>query len=389
MVPVRSRRALLASLGAVALAGCLDRPATTGSATATGEAGPEPPESIESDWPMPAADAGRSSYAPAAAGPTEPVEKLWRAPVETTLSAPVVADGTLYVGGADGTVRALAGTDGSERWRQSVGSPADAPHVVGETVYVPTDGAVVALDADGGAERWRVESSSRGDTLVADHGVYWVADATVVALDRSDGGERWRADVRDPWEPHLFASPDSVFVSTGVHGQRPWTLAADSGTVQGREPESGHDFAAELFYHDGVRYGLDPFFETVQAIPLDGTPGWSQGVPAQEAAAIAGGGDRVYFVGTGAKEPGLYALADADGSVQWDTDAVTSFRGRPVVADGCVLVRADDGLHCFDPDDGSERWTLAADAVGTDLAVADDLVFATGADAVQAFRPPQ
>jgi outer membrane protein assembly factor BamB len=386
MVPDTSRRSLLASLGALgaaaSLGGCLGAPPSTGGDT------PKAPDSLEGDWPMPAADAGRSSYASDVAGPTDSPAELWQVPTDVTLTAPVVAGATVFVGGDDGTVLALDARDGTEQWRTTlVESVAAAPSVVDDTVYVPTTTAVVALAASDGSERWVTAAPGERDTLVADHGVYWIADATVAALDRADGGERWRTDLADPWELHLFASPDTLFVSSGVHGPRPWELAPETGEFTGKEPETGYDFAAERFYRDGVRYGLDPFFETVQALPLDGTTGWSHGLPPQERAAVAGGGDAVYLVGVGTEKPGLFSLADADGSERWHTDAVTSFRQRPVVADDCVVLSGDDGLAGVDPADGTELWTLSGDAVGISVAVAGDVVFTTGSSGVAAFRP--
>jgi outer membrane protein assembly factor BamB len=382
MVTRTSRRSLLSAVGATALAGCLDR-----SPLGTPRQTPDPPDSVDGDWPMPAAGAGRSSYTATADGPTEPVFELWRSPVPSRASRPVVVDGTVYVGTADGTVVAFDARDGTERWRTGVGDRAGPPSVLGDTVYVPASSAVVALAAADGSQRWRTAAPSRRDTLVAPHGVYWVADATVAAIDSGDGTERWRTDVRDPWEPHLFASPDAVFLSSGVHGPVPWELAPTTGEVVGREPESGHDMPADLFYRDGVRYGLDPFFETLTAVPLDGSRGWSKGLPPQEAAAVAGGGERVYFVGAGDEKPGVYALSAADGSVDWHTGAVTTVRQRPVVARDCVLARGEDALRGFDAADGAELWALSGDAVGTRVAVAGDVVFAQDSATVAAFRP--
>ncbi|MEF8757015.1 MAG: hypothetical protein V5A33_02150, partial [Halobacteriales archaeon] len=82
MAPRPSRRALLASLGTIALAGCTgddetdgstpttaadlgpttsQRPTTTssgGTPSPTPEPTPEPPSTIGSEWPMPAHDPG-------------------------------------------------------------------------------------------------------------------------------------------------------------------------------------------------------------------------------------------------------------------------------------------------------------------------------------------
>ncbi|WP_372912375.1 PQQ-binding-like beta-propeller repeat protein [Salinigranum sp.] len=60
--------------------------------------------------------------------------------------------------------------------------------------------------------------------------------------------------------------------------------------------------------------------------------------------------------------------------------------GRPVVARETVLVQAGGELHCFDPEDGSRRWSRAAADLGPRVAVADDLVYTTHDGTVRALR---
>lgn len=383
----RSRRTFIASLGAVSLAGCTGTPpARDGDTARTPTPGSdlEPPARIDAEWPMPAHDAGLSNAAPESAGPTAPIAELWQVTADTTLSQPVLADETLYVGGTDGTVLALDARTGEERWQQSVGAGAATPWVVGNDLYVPTAEAIVALGATDGAERWRVDVPDRVSVLVAAHGVYWISGGVVAGLEREDGSERWRTVLRDPWKPHLFASDASLFVSTGTHGRIPWTLAPGTGDVVGGEPESGHDFPAERFYLDGTVYGVDPFFGVIEG------DGWNQGVNALGAGeleyALSGGADRVYYVANGGEEPGLYALSRADGTVEWRTRMNPASVSRPVVAGESVLVHTGERLRCFDPTDGTERWARPGDGIGEPVIVADDLVYATQDDTIRAFR---
>lgn len=386
-----SRRTLLASLPTATLAGCSasnpdggadDTPTTPGDATPT-EPRPSAPEHIDADWPMPAHDAGRSNYSPVASGPTDRVAELWTTAVDASLSGPVLADETLYVGGDDGTVRAVDAATGEERWQRPVGAPADTPWVHGDRLFVPTAEGIVALGVRDGTEAWRADTPGRVAVLVASHGIYWLTrEPAVVALARTDGSERWRTALRDPWEPHLFAGEGSAFVSTGTNGRIPWTFAPETGDVVGDEPEPGHDFPAERFALDGTVYAVDPFFGVVHG------DDWSQGVAAIGTYALSGGGDRVYYLADSGDEPGLYALSRTDGTVEWATDAVTAVVGRPVVADGSVLVRGQDALHCFDPAGGTERWSRPGDDVGTRFVVADDIVFTTRDGAIRAFRSP-
>lgn len=387
MAANRSRRAFLASLGAASLAGCTSNAPVTEAdttGTSTPRAAPEPPARIDAEWPMPAHDAGLSNATRESAGPTAPLAALWQVTADTTLSQPVLADETLYVGGADGTVLALDARTGEERWRQSVGVGANAPWAVGEDLYVPTAEAIVALSATRGDEQWRVDIPDRAGILVAAHGVYWISEGVVAGLGREDGSERWRTPLQDPWEPHLFAGEASLFVSTGTNGRIPWTVAPETGNVAGNEPEPGHDFPAERFYLDGTVYAVDPFFGIVAG------DGWNQGVKALGAGeleyGLSGGLAHVYYIANGGEEPGLYALSRTDGTVEWSAHLNPETVSRPVVAGESILVHTGEKLRCFDPIDGTERWARQSDGIGERVIVADDLVYTTQDDAVRAFR---
>lgn len=403
------RRALLASLGSISLAGCLDRetddtaPASSGDdsagngtdasdgtpssggSTPTPDDGPAVPERIDGEWPMPAVDAGRSNGTAESDGPTAPVAELWAVTAGASLSRPVLADETLYLGSAGGTVIALDARDGTERWRASTASAAAAPWVVDDRLLVPTDDAIVALEADDGTESWRTETPGSADVVVASHGVYWLTDSetpVVTGLSLADGEEQWETELRDPWDPHLFASEESVFVSTGTTGRIPWTLAPETGDVVGDEPRRGADFPAERFFRDGAIFGVDPFFGVVHG------DGWSRGVEGVGHYALGGGESRVYYVAASGEKPGLYALSRGDGAIEWSTNVVTEVVGRPVATAASVLVRGPDTLYCFDADDGTELWSVSSSGDGGGHIVADDLVFRAQGDTVQALRSP-
>ena len=436
-----SRRALLSSLGTIAIAGCTgsspdsgspsatttvppnrttptttthgtttDRSRTASSTstqseetetTTTPQGDPEPPTSIDASWPMPARDPGLSNFAPNAPGPTAAIAELWTASIDTELSTPIVHDETLYVGGRDGTVRAFDARTGDTRWQQSIGANASAPRVQDDRLFVPTNGAIVALEPKDGSEVWRTETPNRVDAdgeddeggatvLVAPHGIYWISTGettAVVGVEPNDGSERWRTEISEPWTPRLFASQETVFVSTGTHSNRPWTIAPDTGSVTGSKPSYGHDFPADRFYLDGSVYGVDPFFGVVHG------PGWTAGGEAFRAGrryGLSGGASNVFYVPKNDHSggPGLLALTQQAGETAWSTDAVGASATRPIVAAETVLVATDKTLYCFDPSDGTERWTKPIEDVGRAFVVVDDLVYATHDGEIRAFRPP-
>jgi len=434
-----SRRTLLTSLGALAVAGCTSDEDASGTDPPTGspspavtptpsasptdvhtvsgtdrdgtpsstetdspesptetaasipEGTPTAPASVESDWPVPGADAGRSN-AVGATGPTDAVAELWRVSA-SGLSSPVLGDGTLYVGGDDGTVRAMDATTGASKWTASVGGAAGTPRVVDNTVFVPISGGVVALAPDRGRERWRVETPNRRGLLVAPHGIYWIDESgpTVVALGLADGSERWRTDIADPWQPRVFASDDRVFVSSGPYDNRYWRLDAGDGTQYNDPPRRGADFPAEQCHRAGTVYAVDAFFGNVNAKPVsDAGASWGQGVPPGGEAGgglVAVGDEHAYYTANVDDEPGLTALATDSGSEEWTAEVTPTILGRPAVADGAVVVPTDDGLRSFDPADGSQQWASGVET-GSRVVVADDLVFTTAGSAVIAYRAP-
>ncbi|UPV73617.1 PQQ-like beta-propeller repeat protein [Halorussus limi] len=104
-----------------------------------------------------------------------------------TRRAPVVADGTVFVGGyrsnAADVIHALDAETGETRWRADAPGFSGAVHPTGETVVVRTgDGrAVRSLDAADGSVRWSFEASEPLSALVVDDGgVYAASESGIV-----------------------------------------------------------------------------------------------------------------------------------------------------------------------------------------------------------------
>jgi outer membrane protein assembly factor BamB len=394
-----NRRTLLASLGTAALAGCLDdsSPATesgtsTHTPSRTPSGTPATPETVESAWPVPNHDAGLSNYAPDATGPTTKPGELWRHSTGASLSAPVVADGTLYVGGDDGVVRAFDARTGEAQWQTSVGAAASTPHVVDGQVVVPTASAIVALGTDGAGPQWQVETPARRGIVVADHGIYYVAtgeETMVVARERSDGTERWRAPIQDPWAPPVFTGAGEVFVTSRGSWDTPWRFAVDSGEFRGRERPTpgGADFVVSQFYLGGSVFGAKELFSTVtaHAVTDDGYD-WRTGIDGAACFGLAAGGSHLYARGRCIDRPGLFGLSLSDGREVWYAETEGRPVARPVVTTETVLVLTEDRLHCFAPSNGIERWRRPVADVGEAFVVADDLLFTTQGDTVRALR---
>lgn len=366
------------------------------------------PDSIESEWPVPGYDPGRSNYSPAASGPTGPIAHLWQTALDTTLAGPVLAAETIYVGGDDGVVRALDAITGTVEWRAAVDAPAGSPWVVDGTCYVPTDRGIVALEATDGTRIWSVETPTRildsaigsgyyekDCFFVAEHGVYFVAvDRTpaVVALDRSTGNRRWRTEIVDPWRTPMFATAEYLFVSTGTYWDEPWIFDVSTGENVGDDPPEGlgGDLEAEQFSLDSVVYAADPMFGEVDATSVrDGGYGqsiWSRNLDAHGGFALSGGRENIYFAAERGPLAGLLALSISGGSTVWSDGATTHLLTRPVVTANVVVVATERTFHGFAPADGRKLWSYAGPGIGPQYIVCDDLLFAVIDGTIRAFR---
>lgn len=377
-----SRRAFLASLGTACLAGCL------------ASESPAPPTAVTSTWPMPGHDPGRTNHAPAATGPLGKPAEVWREQATAPLAGPVIADGTLFLGAADGVVRALDAANGVERWRAQADDSAGVPHVHDGRVHVPTAGGVVTLSAADGTVLWRAKAPERRGLLVAEHGLYHLSageQAAVVARERSGGGERWRTPLDKPWTSTLFAAAGQVLVSTGGAWDRPQRFDAATGEFLGdqRPPSGGADMLVEQFVQDGRVFAGKEMFQTVAAWPVGSDANdWTRRVENAACWRLSGGDGRFYAHAQCLDRKGLFAMSTANGDTAWHAGNVTQAVSRPVVAAETVLVPTKRALRCHDSADGRLLWTHPAAGVEEGLVVADDLVFATSGHEVRALRTP-
>lgn len=338
---------------------------------------------------MPAYGPGRSNYTPEASGPTTQPEILWTVSTSTTLSAPVLDDGTVYVGGDDGTVRALDARTGADSWQKTVGERAGTPQLLDGQVYVPTDTGITVLNATDSSQMWTVDAPDREGLLVASHGAYYISNGeppSVVSIALDTGEERWKTEVAEPWTKYLFATADYLFVSADTLSNMPWIMTTDTGTpVRDQQRREIEDGIGARFVLDGTVFSHDPMFGEFQANRItetDYTTLWRQRLDAY-GPSLAGGTDHLYFAGGS----GLYALSRDDGTTAWRLEEKwDQIAGRPAVARDAVVIVADDSLRCFDPANGTERWRRSAEDIGPQIILAEDSLFTSNGGRVTALR---
>jgi len=176
------------------------------------------------DWPTYRHDARRTGATPS---PVPPDSKpLWQRAIGGNLTAPVAADGRVYVAAVDAhTLHCLRADDGREQWRFMAGSRVDSPPTIfGKLVlFGCRDGWAYCLDATSGqlVYRFRPAPQERligafgqlesawplhGSVLVKGGLAYLAAGRSsfvdggihVCAVDAASGKERYRTIISGP-----------------------------------------------------------------------------------------------------------------------------------------------------------------------------------------------
>ena len=287
-------------------------------------------------------------------------------------ATPTFHDGTLFVLGAKGELRALDASNGRLRWRTNILEDADAgnltwgmaasPLVVRNTVVtVPGGGdgrSIVAYDRASGRVAWSAlddeaaySSPMRATLAGVDQIVVFLA-TRVVGISDDRGTLLWEF----PWSKgsNVAAQPlaigdNRVFVSTGDGaGGALIEVARDGDRLAAREVWRTHrmknDFSSSV-HHDGFIYGLD---NGILAC-LDAASGelkWKGGRYGQGQVLLASG----HLVIT--TDDGEVVLARATPAGHQELAKVPAVEGNtwnhPALADGFLLVRNAAQMAAFD-----------------------------------------
>jgi outer membrane protein assembly factor BamB len=260
-------------------------------------------------------------------------EPAWTANIPGS-TAPVVADGVLYVAG-EGTVYALDPATGDEAWAEEVADDVidTPPAVVDDIVYVGSrNGSVSALDAEDGDLLWTASVDGQVGYLA-------VADGVVFAVDVV-----YRTGEDPRHALHALDAED---------GDELWDFSPDDGDFRAPVAADGLVFGFGLT--GGLLYALDA---------EDGDPRWTAELEAviRVAPAVVAG---VVYAGNDAGN--VYAFDAETGDEVWTVDLGGEVTGAPTVVDEIVVVGTQQGqsgngdLHALDLDTGDEVWTVPLD----------------------------
>ncbi len=341
----------------------------------------------EESWPQYRFDRGNTGHAPDNAGPAADPARRWSATAGATGgTAPVRANGTVYVDGEDGVLYALDEVDGSELWTFDAGSSLRTPAVIEGTVYATTaDGYAYAVDADGGSKRWEYRVGVPLQPPTVAHGTVYTGGerGTVHALSAADGSEQWLYRIGEPITAPLAATTDRLVAGTesGTGPVEPhgtlWTLTTggdlawyDTGleaAVVGVAATDGPGVASD---EDGNLYGFRSKYKSGAELL------WSE--------QLAGSGDPMPAMadGTAYVARGQYVTAVdvSDGTEQWAEAPGAVFTSAPAVVGGTAYVGHESGLYALDVSSGSLEWELDHGAAMGPPAVANGTVAVGSSD---------
>ncbi|MGH2559300.1 MAG: PQQ-binding-like beta-propeller repeat protein [Thermomicrobiales bacterium] len=323
-------------------------------------------------------------------GPVGPPVERWRFERgRTVFSAPVLANGVLFVGSWGGYLYAIDARTGADRWTYRTGRMVHAAPLTGAgLVYAADmDGTVHAVDASTGHPLWRVAARDypamalAGDALLVVSGKNGSApavagdtvyvgggndDLIVQSLDASTGAERWRVHLT---RHGLYALDTATGVERWQFGTETWVSAAPAvaGDWIYVVDEALHKVNAATGWerwrvpmerdivvrHAVARSGMVHLVVDVSSQPADsagvvsawvyafdavsGAERWRFPTGSAVSSAPAVAGDTVY-VGGDARN--LYALNEATGEVRWQFDLGARL-STPVIHCGVLYV----GLH--------------------------------------------
>jgi outer membrane protein assembly factor BamB len=220
------------------------------------------------DWPMYRCDAQRSGAARGdlpprlkvrwqseVARPADgPLAEAWRARLRSWLTAPVVAEGRVFVAAVDlGQVSALDAASGRVLWRAAVGARVDSPPAIyrGLCLFGANDGWVYALSTRDGKLAWRTRIAPLERRMVAFGQVesLWPAIGAVLVRDGVVYASAGRSSETDRGLAVRALEPDSgkTLWSANIGPRNEGlndVLAEAGGAIQWRhvriDPATGH-----------------------------------------------------------------------------------------------------------------------------------------------------
>lgn len=293
----------------------------------------------------------------------------WTAPVDKEIwgSPRLSSDGKmLYIASLDGILHGIETGSGRERWSRNVGWRVESTPAVGRdgSVYVGSAfGTVSAIDGKTGAERWKFSiddperSADASPLLSADEKTLYTGSSggRLYALDTEAGAEKWHFDTKGTIHGAPVMAPDGtslyvpcedgrLYCVDSRTGQELWQFKTERGIRS--SPVLGPDGTIYVGSGDKKIYAIDP--STHEEKWSFETGGSIFGSPA------VGPNGHVYV---GSHDHFVYALDGQTGEKRWSFESGKYVNGSPTVGpDGTIYVGSYDGkLYALVEDADSRR----------------------------------
>ena len=272
----------------------------------------------------------------------------WSFPADDTVEvAPVVSGGLVYISSGRGQVYALDAHNGNLIWQEQLDSNASAAVAIhdGKLFVGDERGIFYILSARTGQERFRYRTSRAvsGSPVVSADGqrVYFASGGQLYAIDAQAREVPGLYQFKQIWAQLWLWQVPGVPRPRGQQGDI-WRFTPDnplqgisSSPALAEDDDNGH----KILYagaHDHYLYALNATHSAVDDRLL-----WAY--EAQEAiwASPLVVKDRVIF---GDVAGNVYSVDRITGELDWRIDLGASVRIAPIVSNGLLVVRTDDGV---------------------------------------------
>ena len=272
----------------------------------------------------------------------------WSFPADDTVEvAPVVSGGLVYISSGRGQVYALDGHDGNLIWQEQLDSNASAAVAIhdGKLFVGDERGIFYILSARTGQERFRYRTSRAvsGSPVVSADGqrVYFASGGQLYAIDAQAREVPGLYQFKQIWAQLWLWQVPGVPRPRGQQGDI-WRFTPDnplqgisSSPALAEDDDNGH----KILYagaHDHYLYALNATHSAVDDRLL-----WAY--EAQEAiwASPLVVKDQVIF---GDVAGNVYSVDRITGELDWRIDLGAPVRIAPIVSNGLLVVRTEDGV---------------------------------------------
>lgn len=314
--------------------------------------------------------------------PPKPGEIVWKFRTGGWIEgAPLVADGTVYIGSQDRSLYALNALTGEVEWEYEAGGRigADAVAAGGAIIAADLDGRLHAVDRETGARIWTTESSSEiWGKVSANESAAFAAnkDGHVIAAGLEDGSELWRFEALETIYGGAAVVGNSVLATS--HDDWVYSIDSQNGALNWKTEMRSGSNSTPLFANGLIIVGSwdDRLYAMNAATGANVWNFWAGG-------AIIGGAvaseNAVFF---GADDGYAYSVSLEDGSLNWRRELGEQVHSTPALDVGILYIASGDTLFALDAANGAEVWTRKLGGVvgGGALTVANGVVYAGARD---------